>query len=199
MKDIYNVFLWSLCSKHFDNIMPLQFHKSVEKMTTRVLFTARYVEVREIENVIPGHTVQIRLWSPSVCEERDGTCHLLHYNHSVVFSPNSVLRNWSPWRMAQAAMITPRASTALMALMEGVSSFACNRHCLCPMMPPPAPSSCSAGESPSLRSRNSHRAAGIPWTNAQEILADQARADRLGHGLLLLLIHTLLGMQKKNG
>lgn len=91
--------------------------------------------------------------------------------------------------MAQAAMITPRALTALMALMEGVSSFACNRHYLCPMMPPPAPSSCSAGESPFLRSRNSHIAKVNLWTNAQEILP----------GLLLLLIHAQLGVQKKNG
>lgn len=137
---------------------------------------------------------QIRVWSPSVCEVKDGTCHLLNHNHPVVFFLNSALKNWNPWRTAQDAMITPRALIALMALTEGVSNFACSRHCLCPMMPPPAPSSCSAGKSPTPWSRNSLITGGDLWTNAQEMLPEQARADLQGHGLFLLLIHTLLGV-----
>lgn len=137
---------------------------------------------------------QIRVWCPSVCEVKAGTCHLLNHNHPVVFSPNSVLKNWNPWRTAQDAMTTPRALIAPMALTEGVSSFACSRHCLCPTMPPPAPSSCSVGKSPIPRSRNSLIVGGSLWTNAQEMLPEQARADLQGHGLFLLLIHALLGV-----
>lgn len=117
----------------------------------------------------------MRLWtclySPDTCpfseggrRGRDETLHFFSCNHPVAVSLSSALRSWGPWRTAPAAMITPKASTALMASTVAASSCACSKHCLCPTMPPPAPSSCSAGESlsprPGLSLHSSGRDAG---------------------------------------
>ena len=63
--------------------------------------------------------------------------------------------------MAPAATTTPKASTAPTDSTAAASSCVCSRRCPYPMTPPPAPSSCSAGESLSLRPDHSLHSSGM--------------------------------------
>ena len=63
--------------------------------------------------------------------------------------------------MAPAATTTPKASTAPTDSTAAASSYVCSRRCPYPMTPPPAPSSCSAGESLSLRPDHSLHSSGM--------------------------------------